>query len=61
MKVQSSMLYKYEKKWVALTPDRKSVVASSKSLRQLDKKLKEIRQKNVILHYVPPLDGFQSL
>jgi len=47
----------HENEWVALTPDRKKVIASGKTLEEVDIKLKEKKQKNIILHFVPPFDG----
>lgn len=43
-------------KWVALTSDRKKVVASATDLKKLDMKVKEANIKDVIYHYVLPLD-----
>lgn len=53
MKIQNPLI-NYEDKWVALTPDRSKVVAAGETLEDLDKKLKSLKKKNIILHYVPP-------
>lgn len=55
--MRGNILLKYEDKWVALTPDRKAVVASGKTLEEVAKKLKKVKRDDVIFHYVPPFDG----
>lgn len=52
----SKAIVSYINKWVALTLDRKSVVASANNLKQLDSKVKKANLKDVIYHYVLPLD-----
>jgi hypothetical protein len=53
------ILIKYENKWVALTENRKKVVASANNIKDLDKKIKTLKQSNkVIYHHVLP---FRSL
>ncbi len=52
----SSILEKYVNSWVALTSDRKEVIASAVDLKKLDLKVKKANFKNVIYHYVLPLD-----
>lgn len=49
-------LLSYVNKWVALTHDKKEVVASASDLKQLDVKVKKARLKDVIYHYVLPPD-----
>lgn len=53
MKIQNPLI-NYENKWVALTADRKKVVAYDGDLKRLDKKLKKMGRKDVILTFVPP-------
>jgi len=53
MKIQNPLV-NYEDKWVALTPDRRKVVAAGETLEEVDKKLKGLKQKDIILHYIPP-------
>ncbi len=52
----SNILVSYVNKWVALTADRKEVVASAKDLKQLDMKVKKAKFKDVIYHFVLPFD-----
>ena len=49
-------LNSYVSKWVALTVDKKEVVASASDIKRLDDKVKKARLKNVIYHYVLPQD-----
>lgn len=57
----SSPLLDYENKWVALTPDREKVVASARSIEQLEKKVKRLKNQDAIFTYVPPFDRILSL
>ena len=49
-------LNSYVSKWVALTVDKREVVASASNIKKLDDKVKKERNKNVIYHYVLPYD-----
>lgn len=51
----------YENKWVALSSDKKKVVAAGSSIKQLEKKLEGFKQEEVILTFVPPFDKVLSL
>ena len=56
--VNTALLAKYANKWVALTLDRKKVVTSAKSVKDLDKKVKTLKEHNkVIYHHVLPISG----
>lgn len=59
--MQAKIFLNYENKWVALSKDRSKVLYASKSLETLHKKLEKAKEKDVILHYVPPFDGYLSL
>lgn len=56
----SNPLLGYENKWVVLTSDRKKVVASAKTIKALEKKLKGIKKEEVILHWVEAFDRYYS-
>ena len=53
MKIQNPLI-NFENKWVALTSDRKKVIASDDDLKKLDKKLKKMGKEDIILTFVPP-------
>lgn len=55
MSIQNPLI-NYENKWVALTPDRKTVVASGKDYKAVANKLKKMGEKDVVLTYVPQFD-----
>lgn len=56
--MNTALLAKYTNKWVALTLDRKKVITSAKSVKDLDKKVKKLKeQNNVIYHHVLPISG----
>jgi len=46
----------FENEWVALTPDRKKVIASGVTIKELDKKLAKLKNKEAILTKVLPFD-----
>jgi len=50
----------YERKWVALTPDNKKVIASNKDFKKLHDKLKKMKiaHTDAVMSYVRPSDGF---
>ncbi|TSC87887.1 MAG: hypothetical protein G01um10147_390 [Microgenomates group bacterium Gr01-1014_7] len=52
----SNILNSYINKWVALTSDRKKVVAAAPDLKKLDIKVKKAKMGDVIYHYVLPFD-----
>lgn len=55
----NNLLVKYANKWIALTSDRKRVVASAKNIQDLDKKVRTLKKpKNVIYHRVLPIETF---
>lgn len=56
MKKINNPLLNYEKKWVALSPDNKKVVAAADSIKQLEVKVKRLRRKDVVFTWVPPFD-----
>lgn len=53
MQLQNPLI-NYENKWVALTPDRKTVVAAGKSYKEVDNKLRRMKKEDVILTFIPP-------
>ena len=59
MQIQNPLI-NYENMWVALTSDRKTVVTSGRSYKEVDKKLKKMKKEDVILAFVPPFDTFLS-
>ena len=59
-KIISNPLIPFENKWVALTTDRKKVVASGRTIKELDKNLIKQRIKNVVLTKVLPFDQVLS-
>ncbi|MDO8498832.1 MAG: hypothetical protein Q7S44_03530 [bacterium] len=59
--MSSKILIKYTNKWVALTPDRKKVMASAPDIKSLDKKVSKLsKNKDLIFHHVLPVNGYYS-
>ena len=59
--MKANILLDFENKWVALNKDRSKVVDSAKSLDSLLKRLTGKKKEEVILHFVPPFNGYFSL
>ncbi len=56
--MNSKLLIKYVNKWIALTPDRKKVLASAANIKELEKKVDKIQSKpDVVYHHVLPTNG----
>ena len=55
--MNADLLIKYTNKWVALTPNRKKVIASSRDLKKVDQQLNRLKRKDAILHFVVPANG----
>ncbi|EKD85031.1 MAG: hypothetical protein ACD_38C00104G0011 [uncultured bacterium] len=58
--MKASILLKYENKWIALSQDRCKVIDAAKTLDGLFKRLAKTKTKDVILHFVPPLNSYLS-
>lgn len=50
----------YSDQYIALTQDRVKIIASGKTIKELEGKLKKMNVKNVIIHYVSPIDAYLS-
>lgn len=60
-KVTPNILLPFEGKWVAITADRKKVVAHAPNPKLLDKKIKGLKKgENVIMTKVLPFAGSYS-
>lgn len=56
--MNKNILSKYENKWVALTADRKQVLASDKNLKKLHEKVEKLKtKKKIVLTWVPSFDA----
>lgn len=53
---ETNLFVPFENQWVALSPDRKSIVASGKTLKELDKKLKKLNNEEAIFTKVVPFN-----
>lgn len=49
-------LIPFENQWVALTPDRKRVITSAATIKELDGQLAKLKNKDAILTKVLPFD-----
>ena len=55
--MSTAQLMKYANKWVALTLDRKKVIASARTMEVLDRKVKKLKNPEAIYHRVLPVKG----
>lgn len=59
-KAQKNIFVKYEKKWVATTPDYSRVLAVDISVKDLNKKLLKLGEVDSVITYVNPFAGYYS-
>lgn len=59
-KSPQNILEPYEKKWVALSPDGKRVVAAASTIKSVDKKLDKMGEKDAVLTFVLPFNKSYS-
>ena len=57
--VDPKLLAEYKDQWVALTSDRSKIVEFAEDLKVLAKKIKKLKEKDVIITYVLP-DSYYS-
>lgn len=50
----------YENQWVALIENQSKVIASGASIKILEKKLKNLKEKNIVLSYILPFNRYYS-
>jgi hypothetical protein len=53
----TTLLKPYEHKWVALSPDYATVMASGETLKDVHAKVPEGDREKVVFHGVPPFDA----
>ncbi len=46
----------YADQYIALSKDKKEVLASAKTIKEMHTKLEKMNIKDIIIHYVPPLN-----
>lgn len=59
-KEKANPLVKYENMWVAVSADGKKVVASGKTVKELDDKMEKIGDREAIYTKVLPFDEYFS-
>lgn len=58
--VSLEILSKYENQYIALSKDRAKIIASGKTIKDLEKKLGEMKIKNAVIEFVEPLNAYLS-
>ncbi len=59
-KKRYELLRKFEKKWVALDKNSSKVLASGKTIEEVEKGLKRIKEKPSAIEYVMPFNSYFS-
>ncbi len=54
-------LAKYADQYIALSKDHTKIFTAAKTIKDLNMKIREMKIKDSVLHYVRPLDGALSL
>lgn len=49
-----------QNKWIAVSPDKSTVLASGRSIKEVEKKLVALHTKDAIITYVPPSTKYLS-
>ncbi len=50
----------YQNQWIATSPKDSRVLTSAPTLKEIEKKLMEIKNKDAVLTYITPPDKFLS-
>lgn len=53
---KNNLFASFENQWVGLSPDRKNIIASGKTLKELDEKLKKLNDEDAIFTKVVSFD-----
>lgn len=53
-------LAEHANEYIAVTTKNTDIIASGKTIKELEKKLEKQKIKNIIIQYVPPVDKFLS-
>lgn len=56
----NQILIPFQNQWVALTRDRKKIVASASNVKQLADKLNKLKNNDAIMMHVLPMKGSYS-
>ena len=55
-KMKFNLIKKFEKQWVAFNKDRTEVVASGKTMEEVDAKLRTAKKIASVISYIMPFD-----
>ena len=58
--IDIKVLAQHENQYIALLHDRSKIIASGKSIKEVEKKLKNIKVKDITLEFVTPLKSYLS-
>ena len=58
--VSLETLSQYENRYIALSKDRAKIIASGKTIKDLENKLEKMKIKKTVIEYVEPLNAYLS-
>ncbi|MBI2431077.1 MAG: hypothetical protein HYV39_03620 [Candidatus Levybacteria bacterium] len=59
-KIDSKNLLKNQNKWIAISSNKKAILTSGKSIKEIENKLTKLRVKDAIISFVPPANKYLS-
>lgn len=59
-KIDVNMLIKNQGKYIALNKGETKILASDFTIQGLEKKLKEMHEKDAVIMFIPPIDKYLS-
>lgn len=59
-RINTKALLANQNKWIAISPNRSSILAADKSIKELEVKLNKMRIKDATISFVPPANKYLS-
>ena len=59
-KAYEKTLLSNQNKWIAVSSDKLRVLASGKSIQEVEKKLEKLDVKDIVITFVPPANSYLS-
>lgn len=59
-KTYEKALLSNQNKWIAVSSGKSKIIASGKSIQEVEKKLSKLDVKDVVITFVPPADRYLS-
>lgn len=59
-RINTKALLANQNKWIAISPNKSSILAADKSIKELEAKLNKMRIKDATISFVPPANKYLS-